>query len=169
MSSADSKHPVLSRSDRVLPLEAQSSTRLTSSRYEQDHWNGYYCHTVMRSWLIISTFLNITPFPRAVEGSVLLSSDVSRPETFSNATSNETTSTPKTLPTHALRAVDISCDGSRYGWDLPERSCIDVLVVMEEDPRMRTFGPRGLGAWDYPLPQRLVSSKAITRGCLDTC
>lgn len=38
---------------------------------------------------------------------------------------------------------------------------------MEEDPHMRTFGPRGLGAWDFPLPQRLVSSKAITRDYFD--
>jgi len=122
----------------------------------------------MRSWLVIPTLLNIVfSFPWAVNGSSLLLSDVSKKETISNATTNATILASTTQRAHVLKALHISCDGSRYGWDLSERSCIDILTVMEEDPHMRTFGPRGLGPWDFPLPQRLVSSKPLIRSCFD--
>lgn len=119
---------------------------------------------IMRSWLVVVPFLNIIIILGAVKGSILLSRDVSREEASPKTTSNATTQRA-----HPLQALHISCDGSRYGWDLQERSCIDILSVMEEDPHIRTFGPRGFGPWDFPLPQRLVSSKSIKRGCFNNC
>ena len=117
----------------------------------------------MRSWLVAAPLLNIISFLHGVKSSIILSGDVTREEASSNTTSNATTQRA-----HALKTLQISCDGPLYGWDLSERSCIDILSVMEEDPVIRTFGPRGMGPWDFPLPQRLVSSKPLSSGAVST-
>lgn len=114
----------------------------------------------MRSWLVATPLLNTISFLCAVKGSVISSRDVSRQDWW-NITSNATTQRA-----HSLETLHVSCNGSQYGWDLSARSCIDILTVMDEDPHMFTFGPRGVGAWDFPLPQRLVSSKAIHKAAL---
>lgn len=118
----------------------------------------------MRSSLVLTPLLNIIIFLGAAKGSLFQSRDVSREEALPNTTSNATTQRA-----HPLKTLHITCDGSRYGWDLQERSCINILSVMEEDPHIRTFGPRGFGPWDFPLPQRLVSSKSIKRGFFNNC
>ena len=50
----------------------------------------------------------------------------------------------------------ISC-GQQYGRNLNLESCLQVSRVMSSNPRPKTFGERGEGTFDAPLPFRYLS------------
>lgn len=62
--------------------------------------------------------------------------------------------------TSALTAGQLSC-GQQYGRNLNVRSCIQVYHAMTEEPRPRTFGKRGTGEYDAPLPFRYLSHDGL--------
>lgn len=59
--------------------------------------------------------------------------------------------------TSTLTAGQISCNGQTYGRNLNRASCIQAFLAMSDDTLPRTFGRRGAGAFDAPLPFRYLS------------
>ena len=54
---------------------------------------------------------------------------------------------------------DTKCDGPKYGYHLPKASCEEVWRKMPTDSEIFTFGARGRGHFERPLPYRYLSSK----------
>lgn len=55
----------------------------------------------------------------------------------------------------------VQCDGNLYKYDLVKSSCIDAIYTIPGDANVVTFGDRGLGVYDYPLPHRFISCEPI--------
>ena len=53
----------------------------------------------------------------------------------------------------------IRCDGGSYKRDLRTASCLDALLTIPNDPTPITFGTRGSGVFDVPLPHRWISGE----------
>lgn len=53
----------------------------------------------------------------------------------------------------------VRCEGKRYGYDLNQASCEDAWKKMPTDPHFFTYGARGKGFFERPLPYRYLSGK----------
>lgn len=60
-----------------------------------------------------------------------------------------------------LTARQISCNGQRYGRNLNVHSCLQVWHAMSSEVRPKTFGERGTGTYDAPLPFRYLSHDGL--------
>lgn len=53
--------------------------------------------------------------------------------------------------------ANIRCDGSRFGYDLNQTSCVDAWASIPIDDNMVTYGVRYQGRWEALLPIRYLS------------
>ena len=55
----------------------------------------------------------------------------------------------------------VHCDGAIYKRDLRTASCLDALLTIPTDNDPLTFGTRGSGIFDVPLPHRWISGEIL--------
>lgn len=65
------------------------------------------------------------------------------------------------LNTSSLEFSFPSCNGRLYGRNLNLASCQQIIRVMSSDTTLRTFGERGTGDYDAPLPFRYLSHDGL--------
>ena len=65
-----------------------------------------------------------------------------------------------------LRTTIISCDGSKYGYNLNVASCMEAWTLLPKSFDLRSFGRRSQGRFDVPLPFRLLSCKHLVTACI---
>ena len=54
--------------------------------------------------------------------------------------------------------TDVICDGDAYKI-MPAPSCLEAVNEIPDDDKMLTFGERGMGVYDIPLPHRFINCK----------
>ncbi|KAK4691823.1 hypothetical protein P7C71_g5261, partial [Lecanoromycetidae sp. Uapishka_2] len=76
---------------------------------------------------------------------------------------NSTLPTTNTSSINALAAgaPKYTCNGKLFGRNLNVRSCTEALNSMANLDVPRTFGQRGKGDWDIPLPFRFLSNDGL--------
>ena len=65
------------------------------------------------------------------------------------------------LNTSSVSDLPISCDGRLYGRNFNLASCLQINHAMSSETRPKTFGKRGAGNWDVPLPYRYLSHDGL--------
>lgn len=63
--------------------------------------------------------------------------------------------------TSVLTAGRVSCNGRLYGRNFKLASCLQVYALMSSDQTLRTFGERGTGDYEAPLPFRYLSADGL--------
>lgn len=67
--------------------------------------------------------------------------------------------TPSAIQPSNLTVDDIKCDGQKWGYNLIKASCAKAWEQMPTDSEVLTYGARGQGFFERPLPYRYLSGK----------
>ncbi|KAL8826311.1 MAG: hypothetical protein Q9191_003882 [Dirinaria sp. TL-2023a] len=91
------------------------------------------------------------------------SSNLYWPLESQSAIPNPDTNNILVLPpnTSTLTTGQISCSGRLYGRNFRLASCLQIYELMSADRGVRTFGQRGTGAYEAPLPFRYLSADGL--------
>jgi hypothetical protein len=106
---------------------------------------------------------HVLPFSVIVTHSLALTIPVNNAELSLTQPSAHTNMTSNLALAFSARNLSISappivqCDGSLYKRDLVKSSCVDAISTIPNDAEILTFGDRGFGSYDIPLPHRFIS------------
>ncbi len=111
---------------------------------------------------------HVLPFSVLVTHSLALTIPVNNAELSLTQPSTHTNMTSNLALPFAARNLSISarpivqCDGSLYKRDLVMSSCVDAISTITDDAETLTFGDRGFGSYDIPLPHRFISCERFS-------
>ena len=78
----------------------------------------------------------------------------------SSVAQNTTLPTPNvSFLNGSVGSPKFACDGTKYGRNLKLASCLEAVATMADENSERTYGQRGYGTFDAPLPLRYLSCK----------
>ncbi|CAF9912602.1 MAG: hypothetical protein HETSPECPRED_000984 [Heterodermia speciosa] len=100
----------------------------------------------------ISSVEKFTVVPSSASPSIDWPLEASAPVASANSSNTSTLTTGN--------AKQISC-GQRFGRNLNIASCLQVYHAMSSSPDPKTFGERGTGTYDAPLPFRYLSHDGL--------